>query len=147
MTAGDAVLSMDADHSPALRTLPSILLSHDKFIQSKLLYALLILCHAHAVLRSIAFVHLPEPRAGESGALETEPLLANLTFCLCTMLDPAHDTMLRLINVVAVATQAAVPRSLVANAKPAVHSARRDHRRVEQFRIHRLSSLHGLLYL
>ena len=58
-TAVDAVLSMDTENSTALRTLPSILLSQNEFLEPELMYALQILDHAHAVFRSVAFVQLP----------------------------------------------------------------------------------------
>lgn len=59
VTAGYTALSMDADYSTAFRTPPSFLLPRDKSLESKLLYALKILYHAHAVFRSVASVQLP----------------------------------------------------------------------------------------
>ena len=117
---------MDADDATAFRARPSFSLTNDKRIKPNLSQTLKVFDHAHAVFRSVAFVQLPESRAGEFRALKTELLFSQRQ--LFAVSDPTHDAMLWFVSVIAVAAGATLLLSEMADTEPAVHPARRNHR-------------------
>jgi hypothetical protein len=132
---------MHADYSPAFRTPPSILLPRCKTLQPELLDALEILDRAHAVFRPVAFVQLSLSQAGETGALEAEFLFAHSH--LGAIFKPAYLDVLYLARIVAVAARAAILRSEMGDAHPAVDPAWRNQLCVERLRVLFLYAVHA----
>lgn len=86
-----------------------------------------ILDHAHAVLRTIAFIQMLDPVAGVAVAAVAEPEpLGGDHF---TVLDPAVHAGLRFESCIASAARADIAIPNVSAAQPAVHPAGRDQAR------------------
>jgi hypothetical protein len=124
-TAVDAFLFVDTNYSTTFRTFPPVLLSGGEYLEPKLFYALEILYHAHAVFRPVAFIQLPKSSAGEPVTDETEFWF--VIFHLVAVFYAALDTILRLVDVVAVAARATLLLSEMADTKTAVHPAGGNH--------------------
>jgi hypothetical protein len=127
MATRHAVLFVHTDEAPAFRTRPSLLLSCDKLVKPNLANVLKVLNHAHAILRSVAFVQLPKSRAGESGTRITERRFARCQ--LFTDLDPADNAMLRFALVLAMAPRTSPLVSKMADTQTTVHPAGRNQNR------------------
>jgi len=110
---------MDADNPAALRALPSIHLSGNKFLDPKLADILQILYHAHAIVRSVAFVQMPQAKAGEFGAIKTK--LVSRNPCLAAGFYATDNTMLWFAGISAIAAWTRVFISEMANTKTAIH--------------------------
>ena len=85
--------------------------------------------HAHAVLRPVALVQLPQAAAGEGRALAAEAVRMALLRAVAQAALPAVGRARRALQVVAARTPVLIPQ--MPDAQRAVHPARRDHPRLD----------------
>jgi hypothetical protein len=101
-----------------------VLFLPNEFLNAEFFDRTQIIDHAHAVLRTVALVEIPDARAGERFAIKTEYSLRALQFG--TVLDSAMNAVLRLLRIIAVTSETPVRVALICHAERAVHAAGGD---------------------
>jgi hypothetical protein len=145
MSAVKTLRAVNANHATAPGAPPAFPFSIDKGVKTKRLNAPEILQHAHAILRPITLVQLPQSWAGEPSALEAEVPSVSLGAGprLVAVLDSAGKAALCLLAVVAVAARAVILLPEKGKAEPAVHSTGCDQCWLDRLFVCRHFSAHG----
>ena len=108
---------------------PLLLFPRDEFPDAERPDRFEIRDHAHAVLRPVALVQLPQAAAGEGRALAAEAVRMALLRAVAQAALPAVGRGRRARQVVAARTAVLVPQ--MPDAQRAIHAARRDHPRLD----------------
>ena len=129
MPAAQAFLPVHAERRAAAGAGPLLLFPRDECPDAERPDRLEVREHAHAVLRPVAVVQLPQAAAREGRAVAAEAIGLALLRAVAQAALPAVGRARRALQVVAARTPVLFPQ--MSDAQRAIHPARRDHPRLD----------------